>query len=114
TGKIIKAALESRSGYLYFSGLSSKLPERSLRSQVPRIVGVAILRWLRDNAAELGKQQLCIVAEGATDQGIRLLDRQFGFKLISGGIGSKDPEKSKQKPRFRRTIQVSRIPDLLG
>jgi hypothetical protein len=110
SGKIIRA---SDGTYWYISGLSSIIGERNLRSHLPRILGFALLRWLRNNAAELNGRRLCLVAEGATDEGVELLDTIFDFTLKSGGLEPGGSEKSGQKPRFSRVTDVPEIMSVL-
>ncbi len=100
TGKMIFEEVDKKRRLLwYFSGIAVNNPHRSkniLVSYWPKIVGYALLTWVRREGKNIGTDDIEIVAEGATREGVRLL-RIFGFEADrSVSID--------QRPRFiRRT-----------
>jgi hypothetical protein len=106
TGRTIEEASAIRRTW-YFSGLSSSIKTKALKSRLPCFLGQAILRWMRKNANLIRGSEIVIVAEGATPIGKKILSNgRFGFEPFPAPGGQ-------EKPRFSLTTTLAKVRRLL-
>ena len=104
TGKMIADEVAQQQRLLwYFSGIAvhkaHKATTNILDNHWPKVIGYALLTWVRREGKSIGNDPLTIVAEGATRDGVRLL-RIFGFEADTS-------VSSDQRPRFIKRTTLS-------
>jgi hypothetical protein len=109
TPEIIREA--SRPGaprlWWYLSGLSWK-GNRGIKKYLPRLIAKSMCQWIRNNARYIEHRNIQIVSEGATPSGEALLNKRFGFELVSSQMNNSE------KPRFNLVTNVEEIMYALG
>ena len=107
SGAIINEAKKSACTHWYLSGLSSAMKPRTLSKHLPRILGYALLAWMRFNACSIGTRNIVIASEGTTTIGEKLLCDLFKFKLADHKMPAGG------KPRFSTETNLDQIKNIL-
>lgn len=99
----IREAVKAKSGYWYFSGISSSTDLSGLRSPLACLIGHTLLRWLLNNPDYPPDQRITVVAEGASKPGRELLRKFFDFQLVS----PRTDENS--EARYRKYVTINYV-----
>lgn len=87
----------------YFAGLSANGRPGRLGTQLPCVLGHALLRWSQINVRTIGGDAVTIVAEGTTPIGEKLLRGVFALDGPPDSLGGA------QRPRFKATFDMAAI-----
>jgi len=102
---IIRAAKEGARTHWYFSGISATEEGRGI--YLPRVLGHALLEWVRFNAGAIGDRKITVVSEGTTQIGQELLANLAQFELASA------PSSPLEKPRYILLTSVEEVKRVL-
>jgi hypothetical protein len=93
----------------YLSGLSANLRHRGLSIHLPRVLGFALLTWLRLNSRSIGPRNITIVSEGATETGAKLLLESFRFQIQTPAVPI-----GARPPRFKVKTSLAEVRGILS
>jgi hypothetical protein len=103
--EIIRAAKEGPRTHWYFSGISATEEGRGI--YLPRVLGHALLEWVRFNADIIGDRKITVVSEGTTQIGQDLLANLAQFELASA------PSSVLERPRYILFTSIEEVKRVL-